>query len=83
LSEIVKPTVEEIQKKLEDLRKLSRKYRIELMEKRIEDAKNISKEYGAELEVMIERRPLESAGIIFIVGVILGILIGEGAPRRS
>ena len=83
MSEKVKPTDEEIQKKLEGLRELSRKYNAELMEKKIEDVKNLSKEYGAELEVMIERRPLESAAIIFVAGVILGILLGKGASKRS
>lgn len=83
MSEKVKPTVEELHGNIEDLRKLIRKYRAELAKIRIEDVKRLSKEYGAELEVMIERRPLETAGIIFIVGVILGILLGKSASRRS
>jgi len=83
MSEKVKPTVEELLGNIEDFRKLIRKYRTELAKKRVEDVGRLSKEYGAELEVMIERRPLETAGIIFIVGVILGILLGKGASRRS
>jgi len=83
MSEKEKTIIEELYKKLENLKMLSRKYRAELAQKKIEDIKRLSKEYGAELEVMIQRKPLESAGIIFIVGVILGILIGKGASRRS
>ncbi len=83
MSEKVKPTVEEIQRNIGELRTLIRKYRAELAKIRVEEAKRLSKEYGAELEVMIERKPLETAGIIFIAGVILGILLGKGASRRG
>ncbi len=64
MAEKVKPTIEELQKKLEDTRKLSEKYRNQLEER-------------------VTTKPLESAGIIFIVGIILGILIGAATSRRS
>jgi len=64
MSEEKKPTAEELQKKVEDITKLS-------------------KEYRDELEEIMKRRPLESAGIIFIAGLVLGILIGTVKSRRS
>jgi len=64
MTEKVKPTIEELQKKLENTRKLSEKYRNQLEER-------------------VTTRPLESAGIFFIVGLILGILVGAATSRRS
>ena len=64
MSEKVKPMVEELQKKVEDVTKLANEYR-------------------AELEEIMKRRPLESAGIIFVAGLVLGILIGTSTSRRS
>jgi len=63
-SDKIKPAAEELQKKLEDARKLA-------------------KEYRDELEEIMKRRPIESAGVIFAVGLLVGILIGTVTSRRS
>ncbi len=56
MSEKVKPSVEELQKK-------------------IEDVKSLTKGYSTELEERMQTRPFESAGLIFIAGLILGIMV--------
>ncbi len=64
MTEKIKPTTEELQKRIEEVRKLSEKYR-------------------SELEDRVKTRPLESAGIIFVAGLVLGILIATSKSRRS
>jgi len=63
-SEKIKPKVEELQKKIEDLRELSEKYK-------------------TELEDRVRAKPLESAGLIFIAGLIVGIILGTSTSKRS
>jgi len=64
MTEKIKPTTEELQKRIEEVRELSKKYR-------------------SELEDRVKTRPLESAGIIFVAGLVLGILIATSKSRRS
>ncbi|MCK5604659.1 hypothetical protein KAR91_22410 [Candidatus Pacearchaeota archaeon] len=64
MTEKIKPTTEELQKRIEEVRELSEKYR-------------------SELEDRVKTRPLESAGIIFVAGLVLGILIATSKSRRS
>jgi len=64
MTEKGKPTIEGLQKKIEDMKKLVERYR-------------------TELEDRVATRPLESAGIIFIAGLILGVLIGTSSSRRK
>jgi len=63
MSKKVKPSAKELQKKIEDLRKLA-------------------KEYRNELEDRVKTKPLESAGIIFVAGLILGVLIGTSISGK-
>jgi len=63
MSEKVKPSAEELQKKIEDLRTLA-------------------KEYGTELEDGVKTKPLESIGIIFVVGLVLGVLVCTSISSR-
>ena len=62
--EEVKPSREDLHKKIKDVRKLA------------DDSK-------AMLEERMKKRPLESASMIFVAGVILGVLIGSTTARRS
>lgn len=71
LAEKVRPTVEELQRRLEDLEKRAETYKI------IADEKlNMAQE-------KIRSKPLEAVGIVFIGGIVLGVLIGSVLSRRS
>ena len=62
--EKVKPTKDELQKKIEEVMKLT-------------------KEYQPELERKIKEEPLKSAGMIFLIGLVLGLMLGISTCRRS
>jgi ElaB/YqjD/DUF883 family membrane-anchored ribosome-binding protein len=62
--EKTKPTKDELQKKIEEVMKLT-------------------KEYQPELEKRMKEEPLKSAGMIFIIGLILGLILGIATCRRS
>jgi F0F1-type ATP synthase assembly protein I len=64
MAEKIKPTIEDLQRRLEDMEKMSEKYKTMLEER-------------------IRSKPLESAGMIFIGGIVLGVLIGAAVSRRS
>ena len=53
----------------------------EELQKKVEDVTKLAKEYRGEFEEVMKRRPLESAGIIFIAGLVLGLLIGSSSRR--
>ena len=59
------------------------KPKVEDLQKKIEDVSKLAKEYKSELEERMKSRPLQSAGIILIAGLILGVLIGTSVSRRS
>jgi hypothetical protein len=50
---------------------------IEDLQEKIQDVKKLADDSRAMLEGRMKRRPLESAAIIFVFGLILGILIGS------
>ena len=95
MSEEKKPSsvrvLEELQKKIDDVKQLadesgaSEKIRlgIEELQKKTTDMRRFSDEYKFELEETIKSRPLESIGVIFIAGLILGIFLGTTASRRN
>ena len=56
---------------------------IEELHRRIEDMEKVAESYKMKLEEGIRSKPLESAGIIFVGGVVLGILVGVAVSRRS
>jgi len=56
---------------------------IEELQKRLGDLKEYAERSRAELEGMIKKRPVESAGVVFIAGIVVGILIGSSVARRS
>ncbi|MCW4032513.1 MAG: hypothetical protein NWF08_03865 [Candidatus Bathyarchaeota archaeon] len=58
------------------------KERVEKLEKRSEEVRKLVNKYRGELEETMKRRPMESAGIIFIAGLVLGLLIGASSRRR-
>jgi len=53
----------------------------EELQKKVEDVTKLAKEYRGEFEEIMKRRPMESAGIIFIAGLVLGLLIGASSRR--
>jgi len=59
------------------------KMTLEELQKRLGDLKEYAERSRAELEVMIKKRPVESAGVVFIAGIVVGILIGSSIARRS
>ena len=59
-----------------------KKASVEEIEKRLEDVKKLVNKYRGELEEIMKRKPMESAGIIFIAGLVLGLLI-RSSSRRS
>ena len=59
-----------------------KKPRVEELEKRLEEVRKLVKEYRGEFEEIMKRKPIETAGIIFIAGLVLGLLI-RASSRRS
>jgi hypothetical protein len=53
---------------------------MEDLHKKIKDVKKLSDDSRAMLEERMKSKPMESAAMIFVVGLILGILLGS---RRS
>jgi uncharacterized coiled-coil DUF342 family protein len=94
LSEKIKPSsakvLEELQKKTEEIKRIAEesgasekiKTRIDELHKRVEDMRKLADEYKFELEETIKARPLESIVVIFIAGLIFGILLGTTSSRR-
>ncbi|WP_455277264.1 hypothetical protein [[Eubacterium] cellulosolvens] len=82
--------LDDLQKKTEDIRRLVEesgasekvKARVDELYKRIEDMRKLADEYKFELEETIKAKPLESIGVIFIAGLIFGILLGTTSSRR-
>ncbi len=56
---------------------------IEDLDKTINDVKKLADDSKIMLENRMKKRPLESATMIFVVGVVLGVLIGSATARRS
>jgi F0F1-type ATP synthase assembly protein I len=56
---------------------------IEDLHKKIKDVRKLADDSKAMLEERMKKRPLESASMIFVAGVILGVLIGSATARRS
>ncbi len=59
------------------------KVTIEELQQRIGDIKDYAEKTRLEIEEMVRKRPLESAGVVFIAGIVIGILIGTSIARRS
>jgi len=59
------------------------KMTVEELQKRLGDLKEFTETSRVELEAMIKRRPLESAGVVFLAGIVVGVLIGASIARRS
>ncbi len=58
------------------------KVTIEDLHKRIGEVKDYTEKTRQELQETIKKKPIESAGVIFIAGVIIGLLIGTSISRR-
>jgi len=56
---------------------------IEDLDKTIKDVKKLADDSKIMLENRMKKRPLESATMIFVAGVVLGVLIGSATARRS
>ena len=74
MSDKVKPSVEEIHKKIMDMRRTRARL--------LEDIKDLSTEASGELEELVTGNPIESAAIIFLAGLVLGVLVGTATTRR-
>ncbi|MBS7626434.1 hypothetical protein KEJ51_05275, partial [Candidatus Bathyarchaeota archaeon] len=48
----------------------------EELQKRIKEVRDLAEKSKLEIEEMLRKRPLESAGVVFIAGIVIGILIG-------
>ncbi|MBS7650245.1 MAG: hypothetical protein QXI59_04445 [Candidatus Bathyarchaeia archaeon] len=55
----------------------------EELQKRIKEVRDLAEKSKLEIEEMLRKRPLESAGVVFIAGIVIGILIGVSLSRRS
>jgi ElaB/YqjD/DUF883 family membrane-anchored ribosome-binding protein len=49
----------------------------------IRNLKKASEKYSTDIEKIMKKRPLESAGMIFIAGLVLGILIGAATCKKK
>ncbi|MFC1506448.1 hypothetical protein ACFLQ6_05185 [Thermoproteota archaeon] len=58
------------------------KVTIEDLHKTIGEVKDYTEKTRKELQETIKKNPLESAGTIFIAGVVIGLLIGTSISRR-
>jgi hypothetical protein len=56
---------------------------VEDLQKKIKDVKKLTDDSKVMLEDKMKNRPLESAAMIFVAGVILGVLISSTTARRS
>ena len=56
---------------------------MEDLQKRIQSMEETAQLYKTQLEDTIRSKPLQSAGAIFVGGLILGILLGIAVSRRS
>ena len=56
---------------------------IEDLDKTINDVKKLADDSKIMLKNRMKSKPLESATMIFVVGVVLGVLIGSATARRS
>jgi F0F1-type ATP synthase assembly protein I len=56
---------------------------IEDLQKKIKDVKKLADDSKAMLEDKMKKKPLESAAMIFVAGVILGVLISSTTTRHS
>ncbi len=56
---------------------------IEDLHKTIKDVKKLAEDSKIMLENRMKSKPLESATMIFMAGLVLGILIGSATARRS
>jgi ElaB/YqjD/DUF883 family membrane-anchored ribosome-binding protein len=82
--------LEDLQKTADDIKQLIEesgasekvKARVDELHKRVGDMRKLADEYKFELEETIKTRPLESIGVIFIAGLIFGILLGTTSSRR-
>ena len=54
---------------------------IEDLYEKIKDVKKLAEDSKSIVEGRMKSRPLESASIIFVVGLILGVMIGSGSHR--
>lgn len=59
------------------------KLTLEELQKRLGDLKEYAERTRAEVEGMIKKKPVESAGVVFIAGIVVGILIGSSIARRN
>jgi ElaB/YqjD/DUF883 family membrane-anchored ribosome-binding protein len=70
-------TSDDIKKTLEKKSKES----IEEMQKTIDGIIQYTEKTRTELQEMVKKRPMESAGVIFVAGIIIGLLIGKSTSR--
>jgi len=55
----------------------------EELQKRLSDLTELVESSRVELEGMIRRKPLESAGVVFLAGIVVGVLVGASIARRG
>ena len=55
----------------------------EELQKRLSDLTELVESSRVELEGMIRRKPLESAGVAFLAGIVVGVLVGASIARRG
>ena len=56
---------------------------VEDLQKKIKNVKKLTDDSKVMLEDKMKNRPLESAAMIFVAGVILGVLISSTTTRHS
>ncbi|NIM45050.1 MAG: hypothetical protein GTN80_04365 [Nitrososphaeria archaeon] len=55
---------------------------IKELQEKIADIEKVLVKYRSELEETVKSRPLASAGVILVAGIVLGVLIGTAVSRR-
>ncbi len=56
---------------------------IDNLQEKVEDARAVAEQSRAKVESFVRKRPIESAGMFFLAGLLFGLVIGIVASRSD
>jgi ElaB/YqjD/DUF883 family membrane-anchored ribosome-binding protein len=56
---------------------------IDNLQEKVEDARAVAEQSRARVESFVRKRPIESAGMFFLAGLLFGLVIGIVASRSD
>ena len=81
-----KLSLEELQKRVNEVRKMAEKSRDqikEITEKSSVQIKELAEKSKDQFKEVVEQRPLESSATIFFIGLVVGLVLGAAFSRRD